>query len=206
MWGREGEEERREGELGDSLEHLSTWRYSPHAVSPQWSQYSGLLWGMETGLKSWLCTLGTTSVLSVKFGCASKGSWYFVWGKFISTGATEYAVPFFFLSFFFALLIFKVSLTLANADSPAAGELDSEPEPFLPFCWGGCLACKLASFLRSMGFGDSVLKGPPLFFLALPTRLGEPLRGEACPFTLSYTFSFFPLPLGRLCNGEWLAG
>ena len=38
----------------DSLEHFSICRYNPHAVSQQWSQYSGLLWGTEAGLKS--CT------------------------------------------------------------------------------------------------------------------------------------------------------
>ena len=43
----------------DSLEHFSTCWYNPHAVSPQWSQYSGLLWGMEAGLKSCTSVLPT---------------------------------------------------------------------------------------------------------------------------------------------------
>ena len=43
----------------DSLEHFNTCRYNPHAVSPQWSQYSGLLWGMEAGLKSCTSVLQT---------------------------------------------------------------------------------------------------------------------------------------------------
>ena len=148
---------------------------------------------METGLKSWLWAFEPVSKLSVKFGCASKGSWYFAAaGKFISTGSTEYAVPFFFLSFFLALLIFSVSRTFAKADSPpdvvVAEELAGEPRPPLPFWWV-CFTCspdcKSACFRGSPKLGDSFRLGG-LLELALRRdepmgRLGELLRGEEWP-------------------------
>jgi len=176
----------------DSLEHFSTCRYNPHAVSPQWSQYSGLLWGMDAGLKSWPCPSFCTSVLSINVAWASKGSWYFAGGLRLISGAeywTEYAfeTPLRFLG----LCIFKVSLTLANESSGPLW-LDVGLE---------------RSFTESLGslLGDGALgcaKIPPPFFLTL-LRFGDALLGDALPLCWEYTSNFFPLPLGVLFRLVW---